>query len=447
MVLIDGNQGFSNGIRKRFDDPEYCDVVVEAENGSVFHCSKFVLRCGSEVFHRMFASDMKEATSNLVKIKDADPKAIRSMLKFMHGGQVDLDDKILLPLSSIAERYQITQLMQVCADFKKRHFRVDAANCCEILEQIYTLDKAPDGVLEHCEDVVRENIKSMLLDISFMNRFVKLPFQAVLGTVKNALPRMFVDSRFPSCYVRLAESLLAWLNGDACAREKHAVTLLGSLEFESLGLEGIASLTNPSVTSCFYKNWVRSYPQLEQKALDGLWLASEKPAVFRRSNTWKSRRSGWFSIVCKGSCSSKLTRGVAIVGQFLISSLDTFHIDIGHNNSGYGRGCTVSVTCSNSNRHVLLAAGGGGRRDDASFAETGLLDKDSGVDGKGLSCGCHYSLGDGLYNSETCAGTKDRGGCSYVCREATEVFQCFTNDSEPSISIFARPGVYFARSQ
>lgn len=103
-MLIGDEKHFCEQIQKGFNNPDYCDVVIVADDGSEFHASRYLLRCGSDVFHRMFSNEMTEKISGRVHIKDADTASIRALMHFLHGGGCDVDSEKLLPLMSIAHR-------------------------------------------------------------------------------------------------------------------------------------------------------------------------------------------------------------------------------------------------------------------------------------------------------------------------------------------------------
>lgn len=91
-------------MEEHFNSPEYCDIRVIADDGTEFHCAKYALRCGSEVFHKMLSHEMREKISGEIYIKDAAADDIKTMLSFMHSGKCNLTCSKLLPVMSIAQR-------------------------------------------------------------------------------------------------------------------------------------------------------------------------------------------------------------------------------------------------------------------------------------------------------------------------------------------------------
>lgn len=91
-------------MQMRFNDPDYCDAYIIADDGTKFYGAKYALRCGSEVFHKMLSNNMREKISGKIQIRDAASDIIEVMLSFMHGGKCVLDPTNLLPVMSIAQR-------------------------------------------------------------------------------------------------------------------------------------------------------------------------------------------------------------------------------------------------------------------------------------------------------------------------------------------------------
>lgn len=91
-------------VKQGYNNPEYCDVAVVADDGRQFYCSKFILKCGSEYFHKMFSHEMKEQITSQVFIKEVEPDILEKALLFMHSGQCDIGVTDLLPMASFAHR-------------------------------------------------------------------------------------------------------------------------------------------------------------------------------------------------------------------------------------------------------------------------------------------------------------------------------------------------------
>jgi hypothetical protein len=99
-----------------FNNEAFSDVVLKSSDKKSFHAHKSYLASSSQVFWKMFTTDMQEASNNIVEIKDFDSKVLTELLRFVYSSTVyDLDD-IAFDLILAAEKYQIAQLKKICAD-------------------------------------------------------------------------------------------------------------------------------------------------------------------------------------------------------------------------------------------------------------------------------------------------------------------------------------------
>jgi speckle-type POZ protein len=82
--------------------------------------------------------DMKETHERLVKINDAEPEAVREMLRFLYTGEVGNNAVGFPKIFELAHRYLIEDLKNVCVAFMIQH--LSAENALEI----YSLAKKHD---------------------------------------------------------------------------------------------------------------------------------------------------------------------------------------------------------------------------------------------------------------------------------------------------------------
>ena len=78
-----------------------------------FGAHRSLLSARSPVFAAMFASEMKEAATGQVHIKDADPTTFQHFLKFLYTGMIEpssLNKEIFM----VADKYQVETLMELC---------------------------------------------------------------------------------------------------------------------------------------------------------------------------------------------------------------------------------------------------------------------------------------------------------------------------------------------
>lgn len=335
-------------------------------------------------------------------------------------------------------RYQVNSLVAMCKEFQRKQFTIDTNNCCTILEQTYQFLEAPIGLQIMCQDIILQNMIELQQDNSLAEKFVKLSFSIVKEIAKASLPRMFLLDPFPANYITMSAALLEWLDHDESTREEKAVELLTFLEFESLGLEGIARIMDRPHPK---KNWVRSYPALEQKLLNAISLAGRKPIKHIQSKALNCDQGRW-TFVCRGGCNKK-HKGATVVTTFELKQPVSLYIYV----STHGHtGCAVYATCNKNTKHLLVAAGGGGNEDAKFYG----VQQDSGMDEKPgrpntsrpssarWKC-CSLWLGnERKLDVSTCHGTVHSAGASYIHPIGEEIIQTWSAGPQSSVTIYSR---------
>ncbi|KAI6234882.1 hypothetical protein M3Y99_00751900 [Aphelenchoides fujianensis] len=109
-----GTDRLLNGLAAVFNDGIHSDFVVQV--GDVeFKVLKLIVGIHSEVFQRMFATNMREAEENRVEIKDFSPPAIEYLLRYCYTGALEeLPSPMLVEVFRAAHCYQMAELVAVC---------------------------------------------------------------------------------------------------------------------------------------------------------------------------------------------------------------------------------------------------------------------------------------------------------------------------------------------
>lgn len=113
---------------------DYCDVTLVCGSESI-SCHKFILAARSQVFDAMFRhKDFKESVEGSVKIEDATPEAIKSLVKYFYTNKVD-DAEITTDLLIAAHKYDAVSLGRRCVEFLRKNLSKD--NAVEIFTIAY----------------------------------------------------------------------------------------------------------------------------------------------------------------------------------------------------------------------------------------------------------------------------------------------------------------------
>ena len=126
-------------VQKRFDDDDDSgDVVFAFDNDVVIRAHKWMLETRVPYFKRLFASGMREAETQRIEIKDADPDTFRKMLRFVNCAQLPDDvETSAADLLPIADKYDIQELKDVCAAVFAMNLETDNVAMTLILADLY----------------------------------------------------------------------------------------------------------------------------------------------------------------------------------------------------------------------------------------------------------------------------------------------------------------------
>lgn len=463
---IQSTSSLANCICSRFNDPTFCDITVEGPGGLKVYCSRFILRCSSEVLNGVLQS-----ACSTFHISKGDPAAIKQMLTFMHGGTCLLNNRTLPELMSLAQRYKVGDLVEACEKYKK-HCNMEVAKANT---------PSRSGVKHRqFKTTSRNKEKDSLstIDSLELDEFVEYEYETARRLTETSLPGFFLSPSYKKAYSKLVKYLVAWLEHDQDSRKQYRTTLLGKLELPYLDRDSLAELCSSSI--------VQGLPMFLRQASEAIHLTGEWPKMFRKSgqSEWQAPLSGNYFIVCRGGpggdCPGSSTeglggKGLVVAGTFHLEEGTKLAIRIAGRQSGGehdlcpgGSACCVGIQCKQSTRegapekkriHVLLVAAGGGgaskggwgmvNGEDASFSESCM-----GTHQTSSSCGCGLRgmsvSSDRLKKDilDNACGTMGRpyhlqpgcAGQSYLSRDAKGIYTCVGNSIfEPSISIFLRP--------
>ncbi|GMH41901.1 hypothetical protein BSKO_09811 [Bryopsis sp. KO-2023] len=460
------------------DDPSSC-VTVFGPGGFEVQCSRSRLRRSSPVLDSILGAGV-----STFHIRQGEPLAVRQMLEFVHGGKVELEVGSLPQLVALAKRYQVESLLDACKSCVESTRETAIVEICTTP----TSSDSPDGA-GGClltSPTTTDDAGGSGPDIKEQLTFMPLHFSSVKAIVSSSLPKLFLLDSFTEAYVNLAKLVIAWLEHDIENRSKHIVDVLGQLEFEYLGLDGITSMMEcPQIAN--------KAPQLMSRASQAISLFGQWPATFRTmgESQWVAPESGNYFIVCRGGSGDSCWRGgteghggkgVMLGGTFYLEKGARLEIRIperpGVNCRGVNRGgdgCCIGYRCQKllhtvrgANRsndsskpqfHVLMVAGGGGG---ASSGGWGVIDGEdahfsvASHGGKLLlknRCGCllrGMAVPVAQVDSivlQSARGTMGRpyhsvsgfAGQSYLSSDGKGVYSQTGNSGGPSVSIYARP--------
>jgi speckle-type POZ protein len=101
--------------------------------GREFPAHKLILAARSEVFDAMFKHQMKENSTNQIKIEDIDPEVFQKLLRFIYTGRVSTAtmEAMAVGLFVAADKYLLSGLKNECENYLLHDMSPD--NCIELL--------------------------------------------------------------------------------------------------------------------------------------------------------------------------------------------------------------------------------------------------------------------------------------------------------------------------
>jgi len=118
---------------------KYSDVTVTARS-KVFKLHKVVLASSSDVFDRMFNTDMQEKNTNVV-VLDMENDIAEAMIRFIYTGKIEGREELTAELINLAEQYKLENLKQMCLQELVKNLNESNAAAALILTDLYTKDE------------------------------------------------------------------------------------------------------------------------------------------------------------------------------------------------------------------------------------------------------------------------------------------------------------------
>lgn len=155
----------------------YADAVVETESGASYPVHRVILAPLAPFFHKVFAGAFSESERRIVRIQQADERAVRLLLEFAYGGDVEVMSEcatnlnVALETWKLAHRFGIPALMSIAASEATCLPRVET--CIDVLRhaRIYHCDSSAEVMFEY--------IAFNFAEVSRTAGFLKLEYDEV----------------------------------------------------------------------------------------------------------------------------------------------------------------------------------------------------------------------------------------------------------------------------
>jgi len=157
-------------LEKAFKEKKSVDVTVHCGD-MTFLCNKFMLVARSPVFEAMFQHETLESQTNVVNIKDIEPKVFEEMLLYIQTGEAPNINNIAKELLVAADFYQLDQLKISCQEVLSE--TLEAKNSIEILilSDMHSAPKLKKDALKF----ISENMNSVSLSCDWKKELACYP--------------------------------------------------------------------------------------------------------------------------------------------------------------------------------------------------------------------------------------------------------------------------------
>lgn len=110
---------------------KYSDVALNVQ-GKTFNVHKSILAVRSPAFLEMIEHETKDNATEIINIDDCNPIAFSDFLFFLYTGITNkFNAEKVLDLYTIADKYQVPELCDVCVNYMKKN--ITQQNFCDIL--------------------------------------------------------------------------------------------------------------------------------------------------------------------------------------------------------------------------------------------------------------------------------------------------------------------------
>ncbi len=132
--------------KELFQTGKFSDIKIKVLSKE-FHVHRCILSLVSEVFERMFLSDMIETRSNIIEINDISDEICEEMLRFIYCNEIENLDINALDLLYAADKYAIENLKILCIQSLIDTFTFETAAEMLIRANIYNSKLLKDNLL------------------------------------------------------------------------------------------------------------------------------------------------------------------------------------------------------------------------------------------------------------------------------------------------------------
>jgi len=98
-----------------FYEQGFNDLCIIKAGSQEFKIDKKKLMASSSVLERMLKSGSKDAQAGIIRMENTSPKAVQSLIKFLHVHTLESPNEFISELYELADEYEIVDLKEKCS--------------------------------------------------------------------------------------------------------------------------------------------------------------------------------------------------------------------------------------------------------------------------------------------------------------------------------------------
>ncbi|XP_061191979.1 kelch-like protein 30 [Saccostrea echinata] len=209
------NEKCNNGtvVEHHLPDESEHDLRLKV-SGVEFRCNKLQMMKNCEFFRGMFQSNMKEAMSDCVQLKEADIETMSAVINFCMTGRIQLSPQNIHTVAELACKYQIPKLIEKCSLYLLESLNAD--NC------ISTMLFAHNIYLKEAYRKSRFYVLWNIMKLLEKDEFLEMEV--------SDLKKIISDSQLNvKCEIETLKAVMCWINH----RRSERIHLLSEILLES----------------------------------------------------------------------------------------------------------------------------------------------------------------------------------------------------------------------
>ncbi|XP_076655042.1 transport and golgi organization 10 [Halictus rubicundus] len=147
---------------------DICLVV----DGIEYPAHRLILCASSDVFQVMLMSPQwSESQESRVTLQETPQCApiFSEFLRYFYTGQIRINCGVVLPILSLADKYNVRDLISLCLDYMQNHIALAAIHCTLASWLQYTSNCGHDNITQACQNFIKWNLELVFKTADFGN--------------------------------------------------------------------------------------------------------------------------------------------------------------------------------------------------------------------------------------------------------------------------------------